>query len=57
LYYLVFPKTIWGNHPDFGEWIALKDDENSYVTFDSVKSAQEYGDAAGRPYYVLELVG
>ncbi|MCO0597386.1 hypothetical protein NGI46_07885 [Peribacillus butanolivorans] len=54
--FLVFPKTMWTDHAGFGDWTALTD-ADGYVKFDSVEEARERGEASGKPYFVLSLVG
>ena len=56
MYFLVYPKTMLADRADFGDWTALTD-ANGYVNFDTVEEARERGEASGKPYFVLSLVG
>jgi protocatechuate 3,4-dioxygenase beta subunit len=56
MYFVVKPKTLWRNKPEFGEWAAVTD-ENGYVTFNTIDEARAYGESLGGEFYVVQIVG
>jgi hypothetical protein len=56
MYFVVKPKTLWRDSDEFGEWVAVTD-ENGYVTFDTIAEARAYGQSLGGEFYVVQLVG